>query len=76
MNFLRPQRMDEAFEQRRKQFNIIWKIALVFIAFVILAVIAQFAFVGYVAYKAVPVIEQQGVKGVAEGIWYGKEGAR
>jgi hypothetical protein len=67
---------DKAFEQRQRQFNMIWKIAIGFIVLSILLVVAQFVFVGYVGYKTVPTIEQKGLKGAIESIWYGKEGQR
>ena len=67
---------DKEFEKSKKRFTLIWRIVITIFIIGAVAFAAEVAFVGYVAYKAVPTVEQQGLKGVVDSLWYGKEGPR
>ena len=61
------------FQQSQRRFDIMFRIVATIIALSFVGIVAFWIFAGTVAFKAVGEIEQQGVKGLVEQIWCGKE---
>lgn len=64
-----------------RQFNIVWKIALGFIAVVFVLILASYIGVGCLcakgySYVTSPDVQQHGLSGVVEKVLYGKDGQR
>ena len=64
---------DRRFQQSQRRFDIMFRIVATIIALSFVGIVAFWIFAGTVAFKAVGEIEHQGVKGLVEQIWCGKE---
>jgi ABC-type phosphate transport system permease subunit len=64
---------DRRFQQSQRRFDIMFRIVATIIALSFVGIVAFWIFAGTMVFKAAGEIEQQGVKGLVEQIWCGKD---